>query len=798
MQGKWCFDIEASGFLDETTVDYTASPWKLKDNFVVHCIVAINVDTKEIVNFVQEDCYTKFRPWVKDNVDTIIAHNGINYDLMVCQAAFGMEFTLGFEGVSSTWDGKDVGIIDTYVLSKTLFPDRAGHSIEYFGSILGEEKIDWRQKAIDLGLIEYNSPKGAEFKQYHPEMLVYNERDVSVNIKTYHYLMKEWGDWKWDNAFELEQYVAWIVTRQSHRGFWFDKELAIKNVQELDALMENHRQIVEPHLPEKPLGKTKLKEFTPPATQFKKDETPSAHIIKWVEKHGGKITKTMMGYCATLYGSNHYLPIMRPVKTHEPASISDSTFIKGFLVNLGWEPTNVKEKDLTLDSKKKKLSPEKFAETVERYVEQTLNSPFCKIRLEKVGATRSTLKAKLLRHDLSKPLKVLTNPTFTVGQEKQIDPTLEEMNSQFPYVQNIVEWLTYNHRRNSILGGGFDLDEEDEAETGFLPNVREDGRIPTPADTCGAATGRMKHKLVCNIPRVTSLYGEPIRRLFGVGNGKDTIQFAFDFASLEAMIEAHYCWKWDTTEDKSYCNSLIQEKPNDVHTKTAKVISELLGKDFSRSNAKSTKYACAYGAQAAKIAKTVGCDLATGETVFDAYWQAAKPLADFKTALTRYWETVGKKKYIIGLDGRKISSRSKHSLVNSAFQSAGVICAKRSAVYQDVEFRKLGIDVNFWLEDWKNKPYVQSLIMYHDECQMEVKHGLIKYKKFETEEDRKSWINTQDEEWLKLDTPKGLFAARSIVVDICRKSVEDTSKFYKLNVQLAIDPQFGLEWASCH
>jgi hypothetical protein len=713
--GRYCFDIEASGLLDESTVDYTTSPWKLKDTFTVHCIVAINIDTKEVTYFVQQECYTKFRQWVKENVDTIIAHNGINYDLMVCQAAFDMEFTLGFEGVSSTWDNKPVEIIDTYVLSKTLFPDRAGHSIDYFGGLVGEAKIDWRAKAIELGLIEYNAPKGAEFSTYHPEMLVYNERDVSVNIKTYHYLMKEWGDWDWGNSFELEQYVAWVIARQSHRGFWFNRELALSNVAELDALLEKHRSIVEPHLPEKPMGKTKLKEFTPPSVQFKKDGTPSAHIIKWVAKHGGELKQIMSSgiYFTTLYGRYFELPIEVPIKTHEPASINDSTFIKGFLVTQGWEPTNVKEKDLTLDSKKQKLSPEKYKETVERYVNQTLESPFCKLRLEKLGATRSTLKAKLLKHDLTRPLKVLTNPTFTIGQEKQIDPTLEALNSKFPYVQNIVEWLTYNHRRNSILGGGFELDEEDEAETGFLPNVREDGRIPTPADTCGAATGRMKHKLVCNIPRVTSLYGEPIRSLFGVGDGKEYLQYAFDFASLEAMIESHYCWRYDKSENKDYCNSLVQEKPNDVHTKTAEKITDMIKESFSRSNAKSVKYCCSYGGQAPKVAKTVGCPEELGQKIFDAFWEAASPLANFKEALTRYWETAGKKKFIIGIDGRKINSRSKHSLVNSAFQSAGVICAKRSMVYQDIAFREKGISVNFWKEDWKNKPYVQQLIAYH-------------------------------------------------------------------------------------
>ena len=251
MSGVFCFDIEATGLLDDSTVDYCASPWRLKDNFKIHCIVAIDVETGDTYEFVQEDCYTKFPQFAKENIDTIIGANIINYDLLVLKAACGMDYTVG----PDTWCGKPVKIIDTLILSKTLNPDRKGHSIEYFGEILGEPKIDWRGKAIELGLIPHNAPRGAEFQTYHPEMLVYNRQDVIVNIKTYHYLMKEWGDWPWEEAFQLEQAVAEIITRQSHRGFWFDKDLAIANIKELDTLMEECRSRVEPNLPEKPKPK---------------------------------------------------------------------------------------------------------------------------------------------------------------------------------------------------------------------------------------------------------------------------------------------------------------------------------------------------------------------------------------------------------------------------------------------------------------------------------------------------------------------------------------------------------------
>ena len=103
---------------------------------------------------------------------------------------------------------------------------------------------------------------------------------------------------------------------------------------------------------------------------------------------------------------------------------------------------------------------------------------------------------------------------------------------KFPYARDIVDYLTYKHRRNSILGGGLEWDEEEEAEKGFLAYVRADGRISTPADTCGATTSRFKHRVVTNIPRTSSLYGEPMRAQFGVDD--TCYQIGYDFDSLEA------------------------------------------------------------------------------------------------------------------------------------------------------------------------------------------------------------------------------------------------------------------------
>ena len=803
---KLVWDSEASGLLDHTSIDYTASPYRLLPSFKMHCVVVKDYDTKKVYRFVGEEVVTKF-PQLLAKATTLICHNQIGYDLLAIKLFLGIDYEIG-ETCTMTVGGvkRDIEIIDTLVLSKCLNPDRyGGHSIAAWGERLGLDKIDWRGKAVELGLIAYNAPKGAEFAVYHPEMLVYNERDVDVNEMVYTELMAEWGNWDWSGPFALEQQVRDIITRQEHRGFWFDSELAERNVRDLDEKMAEIKAIVEPILPPKPMGLTKMKQYIPPAGQFKKNLEPHSHIIKWIEKHGGTLTETPEGkYQTTLYDVTYTLPMAQePILTHEPATVSDTTHIKGYLVELGWKPTQYKERDLTCDSKKNKLSREKFEAACERYAEQTLESPFLRDRLLELETTRKNLLNKLLSHDIRRPLKVYTNPTITVGMEKEIDPALLELADKFPHARLVSEYLTYAHRRNSILGGGFDpddIDDDDEfSGKGFMAAERigVDHRIPTPADTCGAGTSRFKHRLVANIPRVSSLYGDRMRGMFGVDVMAGFIQLGYDFDSLEANIEAHYVFKYPGGPE--YGKSLTAAKPNDCHTVLASSISVLLGRPFPRSTAKNVKYGCSYNAQVARIAKTVGCTLEEAKIIFDAFWELAAPLLLLKENMQKYWESTGGKKFLIGLDGRKLPIRSKGNVINSAFQSAGVICAKRCMVIHEQMLKDEGLYVDFFTQDWKAKQFCQQLIAYHDEAQLEVNREQVNWKKFDSEAECRAWTPDDGKVWSDpVHSDKGWFKGYCRAGELATVAVRESGEYYKLNVPLTAGYMLGTSWGSCH
>lgn len=822
------WDTEAKNLLNSESIDYTASPYRLKDPEFVHSVGFVDVNSDFEIMFGPDEVRKKRHiEFIMDDVDEMIGHNTINYDHPLILLNDGLTYEIGIKalGTVDMVGGKPIKITDTLVMSKTLNPDRPQHSIDYYGSILHLEKINWRAKAIELGLITADAPRGAEFRQWHPEMGVYMMRDCHVNKRVYKHLMNEWGTWEWDDAYELEKAVAEVITRQEHRGFSFARERAVEHVKFLDAKMEELRATVEPLIPPKPLTKTKLADVTPVKKQFKGNGQPVVHILNFAKKHGGEFVEDEEGnWTAELYGKKYTLPLPdEPLFTTEPAKLDDTLHIKQWLVSLGWNATQYKERDLTVDSKKKKLTAEKFKDAVTKWVDQTFDSPFKADRLEELEysprVSKSYVLTKLLAHDhMKRPLKVYTNPTLTVGMEKAIDPELERLADKFPYALEISHYLTYKHRRNSILGGGIDPDDDEDHQKGWLSTDRidVDGRISTPADTCGAATSRFKHRVVCNVPRVTSMFGKEMRELFGVD--EYFYQMGYDFDSLEAKVEAHYVHRYDGGPE--YGVSLTAEKPNDCHTVLAAYISELLGRPFPRGTAKNVKYGCSYNAQIARVAKTVGCTIEEATIIFNAFWEKAAPLKELKEAMQKYWETIGQKKFLKGIDGRKLPIRSKGNVINTAFQSCGVICAKRAMVLHDRYLKAEGLSVNYFTDDWKAKieageHFCQQLIAYHDEAQAEVTKKSVSFKTFKIEYDKYESkeaaekaakkaaeafkAEQTDKVWSDVGhTDKMYYVAYNRAGELATKAVGDAGRYYKLKVELTAGYMLGTNWATCH
>lgn len=771
---KYTIDIETNNLLSNM-LDFTSLPYKLNSEARLYCVVIRNIDTDE-VSFAVENEVTK--DWLKTTLSDateIVLHNGIKFDLIALKLFGVLDYEIGYLDREDKLFGKPVKIVDTLVRSRLLNPDRyGGHSLKAWGLYLGEHKGDY-----------------TDFSHYNEEMLEYCKQDTKVTSLIYKTLGDEYNSYEgWWKAEKLENKLADLAVKRETYGFWFNKELAVKCVEDLAVKMVELENKVNPILPPKPMNKTTLKKFTPPAIQFKKDRSFSANFIKFVEKHEGILGEDSVEF----YGETYALPVEQPIKLFEDADISDLDHVKMHLISLGWRPTEWKVRDLTKDTKKQSLPYEKRVETLDRWLNQTFDENKYKgLRLEELslGWDKDCLRRKLvsqLRED--KPVRVPTSPCVRVGVEKELCPNLVKLGSKVDFANDFTLYLTYKHRKSSIAGGDLeDVDYEDEyPNTGFLSMYRTvDGRIPTPAIEIGASTNRYRHIGVCNVARASSIYGKEMRSLFGCGEGM--YQFGFDFSSLEARIQGHYILPFNGEE---LAEQLLASKPNDIHTLNANKLG------ISRDQAKSISYALMYGASYKKLKSMLGLSDSEAKALYDAYWEAVKPLSDLREEVGKVWKRRGSK-YVVGIDGRKINTRSQHSLLNALFQSGGVINAKYTTVF-----------LFEWLEDrgYKCDPFLYQdldccgMIEYHDECQLAVNPKLIELKKFETEEDYKDFLSSWKGEQLGSETTlrsgKICIAMPSVISEAVQYGIDQAEKHTNLKVALGFEYVVANNWYNCH
>ena len=762
---KKIIDIESSDLL-QNGLDYTSLPFKLKPTYNIWCIVVRDVETGSVISLRPHECNAESFAKAIEGCSEIILHNGVGFDLPVLQLMGVLTYRIGYPGEPHLLNGKEVQITDTLLWSKLLNADRlGGHSLKAWGKRLGDNKG------------EYN-----DWSKFTEEMLSYCEQDTAVTEKIYKTLIREQGSHDWSVPYSMEIKMADLVLKQELFGFDFNVPLAEKCLEDLSTKMQAIAEVVNPLLPKKRLPQTQIANYTLPKIRFKKDGTPSSNLLKFAEKHNAILDFD----AGTILFEGQVFPLdtQYPLKDSVQATIEDIDTVKAYLLSLGWEPSEIKEKDLTKNQNKTKRVGEELTEAIKRYVKQTETSLFRKIRLEELEYSFEQLESKLLQlASKGKPIYVPATPKLTVGVEKEICPNLVAMGEKAEFVKGVVEYYTYRHRKNSIAGGS--LDEDGEPETGFLSCVREDGRIPTPADTLGANTGRLRHKIVCNIPRVTSLYGEQMRSLFG--SGKGLFELGYDFASLEARVMGHYVFPYQ--DGPALAEALVAEKPNDIHSINARKLG------IDRSAAKSFTYASIFGAQPKKLGKMLGLPEAKTKQLFNDFWEAVPALKQLKDKVEVYWEAHGKT-YVPGLDGRLLQTRSKHSLINVLFQSGGAIMAKWSAVLAAQEMERDGILGNPF-EDTIKEQKAWWMIHMHDEQALAVHPKLMDVRGFASEEEAKAALCAGS-------SPvghgsKGPYVGfRTQPVACIDKGIQKAVQQMKLKVDLGFEWQAGLNWAQTH
>lgn len=687
-------DIESNDLL-ANMIDFSQLPYRMKPDSKLWVIVVRDIDTKEVTRLFSPTGDTITKEQLQkafEGTTEIIAHNGIKFDFIALKLFGLLDYEVGYLNKPDKLFGQEVKITDTLIRSRLYNPDRfGGHGLKPWGERLGNYKDDFRQQCIDAGIIPKTAPKGAEFRQFSELMISYCEQDTLVTELVHFELEKEFISYpKWAVPEKMENKLADLAIRRESYGFFFDRDLALWCLDDLKDKMQKLDDNVTPRLPPKKMNKGTLKGYTPPALQVKKDGQPTAHLLNFAKKHDAEL---VFDDCSKLFIYNGYaydVPFTDPIMTHEKATIDDLDHVKLYLVALGWKPTEFKFRDLTKNSKKQDIPFDSQVKALETWITQTFDEgKYTEGRLNELGISggKEVVRAKLLKKlQQGKQCKVPTAPSVRTGVEKELCKNLQGLGEKVAFAKDFALYLTYRHRKSSIAGGDIeDMDfenSEDIPNTGFLAMYRpEDGRVPTPAIEIGASTSRYRHIGVCNIARASSEYGNYMRSMFGCGKGR--VQFGQDAASLEARIQGHYILPFDGEE---LASQLLASKPNDIHTLNA---IKLFGTSDMRDSAKSISYALMYGASWTKLKAMLGISDMEAKALYEAYWEAVLPLKKLREALGSAWKARGSK-YVVGIDGRKIMTRSEHSLLNALFQSGGVICMKYVTVFLFEDLEGLG------------------------------------------------------------------------------------------------------------
>jgi hypothetical protein len=569
------------------------------------------------------------------------------------------DFDLTMHVGKDTLCGRSVTFFDTLFASQFVYPDReGGHSLKSWGERLGHHKIDYRTVALELGIIQ---PSESEFCRWSTQMDDYCLKDTEVTEKVYLELLPQIESM---NAFKLGQKNFYLMQAQTFTGFKFDLKQAVELRPKIEAMIDALKREVEPDLPKRKLKKAEESFYTIPAKPYTKDGKFSAIMVNFIERH-----KARVHYEGEIEVDGRRIRITPGAKVIDslPMEIDDQKELKEYFLSIGWKPSlfNIKK-----DS-----------------------------------------KGKAMRGDRGK--LIFTSPK--IQENGKICPNLLKLDGELP--QKIVKFLSLRNRLG-VLNGWIDH-----------PRLKRDGRLPAGASGI-ANTHRQKHVTVVNVPKGEEgiLLGKEFRALFTVDEGN--VLLGADQAALEARCEGHWTFPFDNGER---AHLLISK---DIHAHNAKIFFPEELKDFDinspdfdknhpvfkpfRSLAKNGGYCLSYGGQGPKLATTIRKPEKEGKRLYEAYWAANPALKQLKDKIEYEWETIGEKKWITGIDGRKLYSRSKHSLVNLLFQSTGAIIMDYALCLFDMKMGNLCLDE-------KGRPYyrykgkvVKRVGYWHDEAEVEL------------------------------------------------------------------------------
>lgn len=194
---------------------------------------------------------------------------------------------------------------------------------------------------------------------------------------------------------------------------------------------------------------------------------------------------------------------------------------------------------------------------------------------------------------------------------KILCPSVLDLVEKAPAIKKL-EGITVLAHRMSLLKG-------------FLESVDDDGYISAAIQGL-ANTLRFKHKTVVNLPGVGRPYGDIVRGCLIAPEGWELM--GADMSSLEDRTKQHFIYEHDPAYveemntpgfdphlDIAVLAGLLTQTQVDLHKSGERKENGI------RHKAKTTNYACTYGAKPPRIAREAKIPLREAEALVDTYWE---------------------------------------------------------------------------------------------------------------------------------------------------------------------------------
>lgn len=332
---NWCFDLEASGLLEDLDLYYHCGLFKELNKNRFMLFLPLNdrthyseEDIEKAKNFIlaKKTLYKDFEVriadfselegWLTGNSDwsptALNCHNCYSYDFMLMERLSGIHFDMFRDPkCMGTINDHQVNLFDTLAMSRILWPDRplpkgcpdsvfnpvtkkmqpvGPHGLMAWGYALGNQKVqidDWR----DLPLWKYVDRvfEDVIIQELLWKELVAESKGVFYGKSDMQNFMYDPAKEKpkgfkkitWKNALRRGMLQHFLMELQARQGVYFDIDGAIALRDRCDAWMKEIADRVEPQLPLKELSISQRPKF--PEKPFNQDGTISNNGWKWLK-----------------------------------------------------------------------------------------------------------------------------------------------------------------------------------------------------------------------------------------------------------------------------------------------------------------------------------------------------------------------------------------------------------------------------------------------------------------------------------------------------------------------------------